>query len=353
MWYRFINNGVEAVLPFVATGLLLLVTIYSIRKEPRRFRNCILVALSACNLWECFIVAMELSCGIDMAGIAVIPIMLLLVKAAGVFILDGIVVIRKDKLTLAHLLPLLVGCSILIALGIYVLLIIEIIRLNISSVFWCKMIEAVLNLFISLVLYFPILMISFYCYSFLYAILTRQYIKKQSIDFILVLGCALSGIEASPILASRLDRAIEYYHKGGDSARFVVSGGQGRDEIVSEACAMKRYLCQNGIPEDRILLEDRSTTTRENMKFSGELMRAFNKDYHAVFVTNNFHVLRSAIMAQNTGVCAQGIGCKTNRFYYPAALLREGIAIVVSYKKVYIVYVVFCIIWQGISALLL
>ena len=91
-------------------------------------------------------------------------------------------------------------------------------------------------------------------------------IDDMDCDFIIVHGAGLlkSG-DVTPLLAGRLDKGIDVFHKSGDRARIIVSGGQGADEVVSEAFAMKKYLLEKGIPEHCILMEDRSTTTYENM----------------------------------------------------------------------------------------
>ncbi len=122
-------------------------------------------------------------------------------------------------------------------------------------------------------------------------------------------------------------------------ATFVVSGGQGKDEIVSEAFAMKQYLLQQGIPKEQIMLEDQSKNTYENMKFSKELIELQQKSYTCLFVTSNFHVLRAAILAKKVGLDAQGVGGKTALFYLPTAFIREYLAIIFNYRKLMVAYI--------------
>ena len=76
---------------------------------------------------------------------------------------------------------------------------------------------------------------------------------------------------------------------------FVPSGGQGSDEIISEGEAMKRYLLEQGIPEEQIMPETKSTNTLENMKFSKELIG--DNDAKVAFSTTNYHVFRSGLFS--------------------------------------------------------
>ncbi|MBR1735501.1 MAG: YdcF family protein, partial [Firmicutes bacterium] len=96
--------------------------------------------------------------------------------------------------------------------------------------------------------------------------------------------------------------AYEYY-KLNPSAVFVLSGGKGNQEDISVAEAMKRLLLDSGIPSDRLLLEDRSTTTKENFTYSKEILDKYfdNKPYSSVYITNTFHCYRSLKTAENCG----------------------------------------------------
>lgn len=86
-------------------------------------------------------------------------------------------------------------------------------------------------------------------------------------DYLVILGAAVYGTEPSPALRDRLDWAILYLEESPDTIA-VVSGGQGPDEGISEAQAMKNYLVAHGISEERILMEDQSTSTKENLLYS-------------------------------------------------------------------------------------
>jgi len=147
-------------------------------------------------------------------------------------------------------------------------------------------------------------------------------------DAVIVLGAAVHGEQVSLSLASRLDRAIEY-HAHNPHAIIVVSGGQGSQESISEALAMERYLIERGVPADRILKEDASTSTLENFLFSdARLQQEFPSGYTAVVITNDFHVYRAVSIAESAGITARHLGAPTNWYTIPYNYLREMMAVV-------------------------
>ena len=121
-------------------------------------------------------------------------------------------------------------------------------------------------------------------------------------DAIIVLGAGIKGEKIGTNLQKRLDTAI-VYHRENPDAIIVVSGGQGPYEDISEALAMERYLVANGIPQDKIIKEDRSTSTQENFEFSKKILdlRFGEGKYKAAYVTNGYHVYRAGIVAENAG----------------------------------------------------
>lgn len=120
-------------------------------------------------------------------------------------------------------------------------------------------------------------------------------------DAVIVLGAGVRGDKVTLPLKMRLDKAVEYHHKNPDSL-IVVTGGQGLQEIVTEAYAMEKYLIQNGIDKNKIIKEEKATSTSENMEFSKEMLDSyFDDDYSVVVVTNNFHVFRGTAIAKKTG----------------------------------------------------
>ena len=122
---------------------------------------------------------------------------------------------------------------------------------------------------------------------------------------------------------------------------FIPSGGKGDDEVISEADAIKNYLLESGIPEDRILAEDRSANTFENLKNAKELIRqdAKTDDPKIAFSTTNYHVFRTGVFASQQGIRAEGIGAKTKRYFWINAFIREFIAALVSEWKTHLAFI--------------
>ncbi len=157
-------------------------------------------------------------------------------------------------------------------------------------------------------------------------------------DFIIVLGSGLINDKVPPLLASRIQKAIDFYHKQAavtTPPTIIFSGGQGPDENLPEAEAMQRYAIEKGIPIEHTLQENRSVNTYENMLFSKQLMddRKQGEAYNSIFTTNNFHLFRAGIYARLAGLDSQGIGSKTAFYYWPNAMIREYVAIVVMARK--------------------
>jgi len=147
-------------------------------------------------------------------------------------------------------------------------------------------------------------------------------------DSIIILGCGLKGREPSRALIKRLDKAIEYYNKN-NKAIIVVTGGQGPTEKCSEAEAMAEYLIENGISEQRIIKEDKSTSTNENFKFSKALLdEYFNTDYTTVCITNTFHAYRASKLAQLNGLSVKSFNASTPVSSAAMCYLREVLAVV-------------------------
>ncbi len=152
-------------------------------------------------------------------------------------------------------------------------------------------------------------------------------------DVLIVLGGGIRGSSPTLTLKYRLDAAVEYLEANPDTI-VIVSGGRGADEIVSEASVMRGYLAARGIDESRIITEDRSQSTEENFRFSGEIIRErFGNDARIVFVTTRFHVFRAERTAAKLGIAAEGIPAKGVWYITPNDYLRECAAITVYFLR--------------------
>ena len=152
-------------------------------------------------------------------------------------------------------------------------------------------------------------------------------------DYILILGCKIRGDGSlTPLLKGRADRALDFARMqkeaGGKDVIFVPSGGKGGDEIMPEAQAVKNYLLEQGVPEERILAEDGSANTYENFKNSLALIRedCGGGEPKIAFSTTNYHVFRSGVLAERQGASVEGIGSKTRSYFWINAFVREFIA---------------------------
>ncbi len=117
-------------------------------------------------------------------------------------------------------------------------------------------------------------------------------------DYCIILGAQLKRNGPSEVLRRRLDTAVTYLNNN-PSTIAIVSGGQGKDEPKSEAQGMYEYLVAAGIEESRIIQEDQSTKTYENLVNSAEFIDKENSK--VVIVTNNFHMYRAIKIAQKAG----------------------------------------------------
>ena len=151
---------------------------------------------------------------------------------------------------------------------------------------------------------------------------------ESDAPYVIVLGAAVYGKTPSISLRHRADRGIGHL-KRNPKAVAVVSGGQGAGEDISEAECMGRYLREKGIPERRILKEDRSTSTWENLTFSKAVIEASGGDPGRVaVVSSSYHIYRAQRMAASLGMAADGLPSADGYpIYMTGMYLREALAV--------------------------
>ncbi|WP_438572513.1 YdcF family protein [Clostridium sp.] len=129
-----------------------------------------------------------------------------------------------------------------------------------------------------------------------------NYNVSSNCDYMIILGASVKGSTPSITLKGRLDAALDYLEDTNDDLYIVVSGGQGNGENISEASAMRNYLIQNGVREDKIIIEDKSTSTFENFSYSKEKIENHSSiqiEYLNIkVITTDFHTFRSSIIAK-------------------------------------------------------
>lgn len=153
--------------------------------------------------------------------------------------------------------------------------------------------------------------------------------KAEKADALIVLGAAVHGERPSLHLARRLDRAAEYHFENPE-ALIVVTGGQGFQENITEALAMKRYLLARGVAEDKIIMEEQAASTRENFRFSKEILDTIlGEGYSMAYVTNDFHVYRAGLVARSEGFEeVYHLHAYTEWYTWTQNYLRESLAVV-------------------------
>lgn len=156
------------------------------------------------------------------------------------------------------------------------------------------------------------------------ALLNLIHIKKgRNADYIIVLGAGIMGKRVTPLLAARLDKGMALLKKN-PNARLILSGGQGPGEEIAESEAMAGYVKEKGVDEGKILLERRSTSTEENLRFSRELMEEnAKKTPEIIVVTTAYHVFRALVLAKKENIKCVGYGAKTKWYFTLNALIRE------------------------------
>ena len=189
------------------------------------------------------------------------------------------------------------------------------------------------NLFAACYLYFECMLIG----AIVADIIAASYEPDKDKDFLIILGCGFRRDGTpSPLLRGRIDRALAFARsqkaETGKDLIFVTSGGQGPDEPCSESASMKRYLLEQGVPEEQIIEEDRSTDTRENMRFSKEKIWQVNPEGKIAFSTTNYHVFRSGLYARRVKMKAQGMGAKTKWYFWPNASVREFVGLLTDHR---------------------
>ena len=151
-------------------------------------------------------------------------------------------------------------------------------------------------------------------------------LPHKNLDYIVVLGAQIRGRAITGTLKRRLDRALAYLKQNKETL-CIVSGGQGKGEAISEAQAMAEYLIASGIEEERVILENQSTSTYENLKNSLDMIDEPEKDTVGI-VTSNFHMYRSMKYAQMLGykkACA--IIASSNMILFLNYMVREFFAV--------------------------
>ena len=150
-------------------------------------------------------------------------------------------------------------------------------------------------------------------------------------EYLMVLGANVYADGPSPALTRRIDAVMGCLDQHPDAV-IIATGGQGDDEPVAEAQCIRDELVKRGVAPSRILMEEKSTNTWENMTFSKALIES--EDAAVGIVTNNFHVWRSLRLARKAGLTnVHGIAAEYTGPTLIHFMVREAISIAVWFLR--------------------
>lgn len=255
-------------------------------------------------------------------------------------IVANIFLIKKEGFSSKKLLGVLLG--ILSMIGLFSGQVLYYIFTKIFIYGEVQTIRYTLNICINATLsyFYTLIVANLYC-----NIMAARHIPKYDKDFVIILGSKIrEDGTLTPLLRGRVDKAIEFgnkqYEKTKKKIIYVPSGGKGNDEIMPEAEAIRNYLLEKNIKEKQIIIENKSVSTRENMRFSNDIIKSLKKYPKICFSTTNYHVFRSGVLANEQGIICEGMGSKTKWYFYCNALIREFIASIVQEKKSHIILLI-------------
>lgn len=156
----------------------------------------------------------------------------------------------------------------------------------------------------------------------LFKIIICEKCAKPKGKTVTVLGCRVKGTVPTRALMSRCKAAYDYLIKNKNSVA-VLSGGKGADEDISEAECMYRILTEKGIDKTRLYIEDASTSTEENLKFSSVVIDKNNLSKEIIICTSEYHIYRALMIAKKAGINATGLPAHSMRILRIPAFTRE------------------------------
>ena len=252
------------------------------------------------------------------------PFMLAFAVAMAV---SNVALLRHERMKLKNVLG--IGVAVLLAAGEALAVYLHS-RDFMGSEWEYRLHNTVNNVYATVFAYFECMLIG----AIICGLKAARHVPATDKDYILILGCQFRRDGTlTPLLRGRVDKAIEFWQKhrqAGKRALLVPSGGQGPDEVMAEAEAMRRYLVEHGVPEEAILPEDKSRNTYQNMEFSRALIEARGKGAKVAYVTTNYHVFRSGVWARLAGLPAEGLGSRTKWWYWPNAFMRECVGLMMN-----------------------
>ena len=298
----------------VIVGLALITwAVVRLRADRRRQNTGVILLLGIGVLWPSvaqLVYWVDRSTGTVLGFGVLIAVLVLVFGTAGALVVNGYYVMKREGISVAHSLPLVLGLASLavFAYGFY-----HYSGVTVRKFSW---LDLFMFWYVAVMGYVGF---NLAAYS-VQALIHGRWPSARTYDAVVVLGAGLNGELVTPLLASRLDRGIGIARQSG-ARRLVCSGGQGPDEVISEAEAMARYV--RGKLEGEaieVVKEDQSTTTEENLRLSSALL---GDAARVAVATSNYHALRAGSLARKLGLAWNVFGAPTAPYYVPTAFLRE------------------------------
>lgn len=265
--------------------------------------------------------------------IALILIPFLVMFIFGLYILVGFLLYASYRMFKNEGFSFRNSLALIIAVAIIVYSVISLVSGNINNDLF-KLIWQYISVLAALGMFLVVLF-------FLNTLLVNLIKPNKRPDYLIILGSGLIKGKVPPLLAARINKGLAYLKKCNlTDVPIIFSGGQGSDEPTSEAQAMSEYAIKQGFDPKLVMIENQSTNTYENLKYSKQIIEEISDNYFCLFFTNNFHVFRAGVYAQQLNFDAIGIGSRTAPYYLPNALAREFIALVIIKKKSYVIILV-------------
>ena len=247
-----------------------------------------------------------------------------------VFFVEGIRVIRHEGIKPANLLSVLFSVLMCIYLALWPVI------GNLGK----NTLGTMLYIIISFSAVYVLSLLAVYSLS---AVLNLFHLKKKrNADYIVVLGAGIIGDKVTPLLAARIEKGIELLRYN-PNAVLIMSGGQGPGEDIPESKAMAAYAASQGVDTEKIIMEQKSVSTQENLRFSRELMDKQKPEI--IIVTTAYHVFRALILAKQQRIRCVGFGAKTKWYFTLNAFIREFVGYMrLTWKKHAFVIVIVVVI---------
>jgi uncharacterized SAM-binding protein YcdF (DUF218 family) len=288
----------------------------SFQSDRRRLRNGVFLLVAAWFLLQALLdFLIDLNPWFEWLNlvIVVVPVVSIFVFA-GFLLANGVTMVRREGPSITSFLPMAVGMAVFLAPVVAFLFVLSgqpvLAGIAALAFFLCAYLGCAFVVFLG------------------YAVVYSKMRFSPNPAAVIVLGSGLIDGKVPPLLAARLNKALEIYDAVTPVRPVLVpSGGQGPDEPRPESSAMRDYLVTKGAAPGDVVEENKATTTRENLAYSVALLADRGIQGPLLVCTNNYHVLRAALLSRRQKINAEVVGAPTARYFVPSAFLREFVAV--------------------------